>query len=136
MDAIIERILGNDRAADHYGMETLEYADGHAAVGMEIGDRHLNGNGTVHGGVLFALADVAFALAANSRGTAVAAQAGISFCAAVRSGRLVATAREVSLGGRLGTYLVEIRDGEGKFVASFQGLAYRTTVPRPSSRTP
>ena len=123
-----ERILssiGNDRVADYYGMKVVSMGDGESVVSMAIDDRHLNGNDTVQGGVSFALADVAFALAANSRGRAVGANATITYCAAAKSGTLFARAREVSLSRKLGTYEVVIEDQNGKTIALFQALAYR-----------
>jgi acyl-CoA thioesterase len=123
-----ERILssiGNDRVAGYYGMKVVSMGDGESVVSMVIDDRHLNGNDTVQGGVSFALADVAFALAANSRGKAVGANATITYCAAARSGTLYARAREVSLSRKLGTYEVIVEDQNGKIIALFQALSYR-----------
>lgn len=123
-----ERILssiGHDRVAEHYGMKVVSMGDGEAVVSMDIDDRHLNGNDTVQGGASFALADVAFALAANSRGKAVGANATITYCAAARAGTLYARAREVSLSRKLGTYEVIVEDQNGKIIALFQSLSYR-----------
>ena len=125
IDAKILNSIGNDRVAEHYGMKVESMGEGTSVVSMEIGDRHLNGNGTVQGGASFALADVAFALAANSRGPAVGANASITYCAAARSGVLRARAHEVSLSRKLGTYEVIIEDQEGKTIALFHALSYR-----------
>jgi acyl-CoA thioesterase len=125
LDGKILSSIGNDRVADHYGMRVESMGPGESVVSMEIQDRHLNGNGTVQGGVSFALADVAFALAANSRGRAVGANASITYCAAARSGTLIARAREISLSRKLGTYEVVIEDESGKAIALFQALSYR-----------
>lgn len=125
LDGAILGSLGHDRVAEQYGMKVESMEAGAAVVSMEIGDRHLNGNDTVQGGVTFALADVAFALAANSRGKAVGANASITYCAAARSGTLFARAREVSLSRKLGTYEVIVEDQNGKTIALFQALSYR-----------
>jgi len=125
MDDKILAVLGNDRVADYYGMKVESCVDGKAVVFMEIGDRHLNGNSTVHGGIIFAFADVAFALASNSRGPTVSANSSINFCNAARTGTLRATATEISLSRKLGTYQVLVEDSEGKTIALFQGLGYR-----------
>lgn len=124
-DEKIRASLGEDRVADWFGMRAESVGEGTAVVSLVLADRHLNGNGTAHGGVIFALADVAFALAANSRGPAVSANSSITFCAAARSGTLRAYATEVSLSRKLGTYEVIIEDDAGKKIALFQGLAYR-----------
>lgn len=125
MDAPEFDIMADDRVARHFKMEALSRGEGCATVRFAVEDRHLNALGMVQGGAIFSLADVAFALACNSRGLAVAANASISFCAAARSGTLTAVASELSLSNRLGTYLVEVRDQEGRLIASMQGLAYR-----------
>ena len=82
--------------------------------------------GTVHGGALFTLADFTFALAANSHGTVtVAINANISFLKAVKEGLLTAEAREISSGGRIASYTVDIYHEGRDLVAVFQGMAYR-----------
>lgn len=125
MDEKILSVLGNDRVADYYGMKVETCGEGKAVVTMEIGERHLNGNDAVHGGVTFAFADVAFALACNSRGPTVSANSSINYCNAARSGTLRATATEISLSRKLGTYQVIVEDSDGKTIALFQGLGYR-----------
>jgi acyl-CoA thioesterase len=125
MDEAIFAALGPDRIADHFGMKLESAGEGCAVVSLVLDDRHLNGNGVAHGGVVFSLADVAFAVAVNSRGAAVSASSTISFCAPGKSGTLCAAAREISLSRKLGTYEVVVTDDAGKTVALFQGLAYR-----------
>jgi acyl-CoA thioesterase len=125
LDGKILETLGNDRAADYYGMKVESVSEGSAVLTMEIGERHLNGNDAVHGGVTFAFADVAFALAVNSRGPAVSANSSITFCNPVRAGTLRACATEISLGRKLATYEVVVTSDDGRVVALFQGLAYR-----------
>jgi acyl-CoA thioesterase len=118
-------IIQNDMVARSLGMELVSASEGRARVAMDIDGRHMNAAGTVHGGAIFSLADVAFAIACNSRGLAVAANASINYCAAARAGRLTAEARELSLSNRLGSYAVEVTDGDGKLIACMQCLAYR-----------
>jgi acyl-CoA thioesterase len=126
LDPKIEAVLGNDRVADWCDMTVVSVGEGASVVSMTLADRHLNGNDAAHGGVTYALADVAFALAVNSRGPAVSANASITYCSAARAGdTLVATASEVSLSRKLGTYEVVVRNPDGKTVALFQGLGYR-----------
>jgi acyl-CoA thioesterase len=125
LDGAILASIGHDRVAEHYDMKVESMDSGAAVVSMAIGEKHLNGNETVQGGVTFALADVAFALAANSRGKAVGANASITYCAAAKSGTLFARAREISLSRKLGTYEVLVEDQNGKTIALFQALSYR-----------
>jgi acyl-CoA thioesterase len=101
-------------------------APGQACLSVKLGPEHLNNWGSAHGGFLFALADSAFALAANSQGTlAVSLSAHIEHLKACQAGEtLEATAREISLTRRTGVYQVEVRCGE-TLVALFTGTAYR-----------
>jgi acyl-CoA thioesterase len=122
MDRFIER----DRFARHLGIEILEYGPGYATARLEIKQNHLNSVDTVHGGVLFSLADAAFSVASNSHGVvSVSIQASIANFQAVGGGTLQAVAREVALNPKLATYSIEIRDGSGSLIALFQGTVYR-----------
>jgi len=122
----LKKFFLNDRFAEHVGIELLEISEGGARAKLEIGSEHLNSLGTVHGGAIFSLADLAFAVACNSHGTvAMAINVSISYVKALTEGTLFAEARENSLNPRLGNYTISITDGQGDLVALFQGLAYR-----------
>jgi len=122
----IRKFFENDRFADLSNIEVVSIAPGKASAQMEVQEMHLNGVGTVHGGALFTLADFTFALAANSHGTVtVAINANISYLKAVSKGLLTAEARELSGGGRIASYTVDIYDESRDLVAVFQGMAYR-----------
>jgi acyl-CoA thioesterase len=92
---------------------------------MKVRPDMLNGHGTAHGGMIFALADTAFAYACNGRNLrTVAAQASIVFLDAAREGEmLVAEAREQALAGRSGVYNVSVTTADGRAVAEFQGFS-------------
>ena len=84
----------------------------------------------VQGGAIFTLADLAFAVASNSRGQlALAINVNISFLAGRSSGTLTATAREVSEPKRLGAYDVLVTDEQGEVIARFNGMVYRKNEP-------
>ncbi len=107
------------------GIEEIEKGEGWAKVVATVGPQHLNFHGYAHGSFIYALADEAFALACNSRGPAVGRSTTMEFFLPVRQdARLEAVAREVYLGGRTSSYLVEVR-GEDGLVALFLGTAYR-----------
>jgi acyl-CoA thioesterase len=120
-------MLARDRAAQHLGIVIAEARPGFARLAMSVGDAAINGHGIAHGGVVFTLADTAFALACNSRDVPhVALDATISFTAPARLGdRLEAVAQERSLGGRTGVYDVTIAHASGDLVALFRGTCYR-----------
>ena len=108
-----------------WGVEIDEAREGYARIRMTLRADMLNGHGTAHGGMIFALADTAFAYACNSRNVkTVAAQASIVFLDSVRQGEvLVAEAREAALAGRSGVYNVSVRTQDGRAVAEFQGYS-------------
>lgn len=116
----------NDQLARHLGIEITAIGPGTATARMVLSREHVNSLGMAHGGTLFTLADMAFAAASNSHGSvALGIQANIHYHRPVRSGVLTAMGCELSKGGRLASYLVEVRDQAGELVASFQGLVYR-----------
>lgn len=91
----IERFFKNDKFGEHVGIELLEVSVGSAKVKMEINDYHLNSHKTVHGGAIFTLADLAFAVASNSHGTIAASiNANISYIKAATTGTLIAEAAQ------------------------------------------
>jgi acyl-CoA thioesterase len=87
----------------------------------------VNGHGMCHGGIVFALADSAFAFACNSQGDPmVAAGASIEFLAPTPRGeRVIATAAEVSRGVRHGIYDVAVTNAAGLVLAQFRGRCAR-----------
>lgn len=116
---------GNDQASQWVGMELAHVEEGHAKVELTVAPHHTNGLGKCHGGVIFALADSAFAFACNSRNQATVAQHNsITYLAPGNLGdRLTASAGEVSLQGRSGVYDVEVRNQNGEMIARFTGLS-------------
>jgi len=125
-EAAREILEQNDRFGRFVGIEIVEIGEGRAKARMQVKDHHLNIVGTVHGGALFTLADMAIAAASNSRGqVAVLIQAGISYIQAAKGGILFAEAREISVGSRLGHYQITVTDDSGNILASFQGIVFR-----------
>lgn len=115
----------SDAATQWMGMSLRSVGVGSAVVSLTVAPHHCNGHGTCHGGVIFSLADSAFAFACNSRNRVTVAQSNsITYLAPGRLGdTLVATAREVQLAGRSGVYDVQVADGDGAVIAEFRGLS-------------
>jgi acyl-CoA thioesterase len=115
--------LGACPFAHMLGMEIVEARPGYAKVVMDATGKE-NFLGVAHGGAIFALADQAFAAAAN-RGDVlqVAVSVHIHYLAPAK-GKLEAVGR---LTGETDTYshiLVEVKSGE-RLVATFEGVAYK-----------
>ena len=114
-----------DRFVKHVGIELIDAGEGQARTWLHVAPHHLNGLGMVQGGVLFTLADYAFAAAANSHDSlGIALNTHMTFIKAVRKGTLVARCREVAVNRRTAFYEVEITDETDTLIATFQGTAY------------
>jgi acyl-CoA thioesterase len=115
-------MMAGDRHSDGLGIEVLNAGDGSARARLTIRAEHANGHAIAHGGVVFSLADTAFACACNSFGpVTVAASAEIVFVTSARVGdTLVATAELRTRFGRTGLYDVTVRRGDD-VVAEFRG---------------
>ena len=100
---------------------------GWARVAMTVRADMLNGHGLCHGGIVFALADSAFAFACNSHNeSTVAAAATIDFLAAAREGDdLTAEASELWRTKRNGIYEITVSNQRGERIALFRGRSYR-----------
>ncbi len=117
----------HDEFARQNGIAIIEVHEGYARTRVTLGPRHLNAGGGVQGGVLFTLADLAFAVATNSHGTlTVTTTANITFVRSAGVGAVVtAEAQEVVDHRRLPFCEVRITDDEGQLLAVFTASGYR-----------
>jgi acyl-CoA thioesterase len=115
-------MLAADKCSPWLGITVESAADGQAVARMVIRSEMVNGHDIAHGGLIFALADTAFACACNSFGPAtVAASAEIVFARPARLGdELIARAALRSTFGRSGIYDVTVRRGD-EVIAEFRG---------------
>jgi acyl-CoA thioesterase len=93
-----------------------------------VRDDMTNGFHITHGGLVFALADTAFAIACNETDNlTVSSGADITFLKSTRSGQtLTATAVRRVLSGRTGLYDVTVIDETGDVVAEVRGRSIST----------
>jgi acyl-CoA thioesterase len=112
-----------DAASRTMGIVVTQIAPGLATVTMPITPDKLNGHGICHGGLIFTLADTAFAHACNSYNQRVVAQTcSISFLAPGKANdMLTATAKEIHQAGRSGIYDIEVKSASGDIIAQFRG---------------
>jgi acyl-CoA thioesterase len=128
---VVNTLMARDRFSQWLGIEVLEAGVGHAVLRMPVRDDMVNGFGTSHGGILFSLADSAFAFATNAGGVlSVAIDCSVSFPVAVRPGDvLTATAVEQSTTKRLAFCDVTVRNQDNVIAGHFRGTVYRTATP-------
>ena len=116
----------NDKFAYNNGMSLVDLSEDFSLCSMELDDRHLNANGGIMGGVIFTLADLAFAaLSNNIHRPTVAQQVSINYLAAPKGKTLIAKA-EIVKAGRTSTIIqVTVTDDEGRKVALFTGTGFK-----------
>jgi acyl-CoA thioesterase len=121
--ALIEK---SDRLIELFGMKITSCGAGSSSVSMRVEKNHLNAAGICHGGTIFSLADVAFALASNSHGQiALALDMSISYMRPVNAGeQLTATCRERQRGSRIATYIIEVSDSSHELVALLKATSF------------
>ncbi|HEX6980728.1 MAG TPA: hydroxyphenylacetyl-CoA thioesterase PaaI [Alphaproteobacteria bacterium] len=116
-----------DHAARALGIKLLEIRPGFARMSMEVRPDMLNGHDICHGGLIFTLADTAFAYACNSGNRVTVAQhCAVTFLAPARRGDvLTATAKERHRAGRTGFTDIDVTDQTGRLIAVFRGHSYQ-----------
>jgi acyl-CoA thioesterase len=122
-----QALYARDRASQAFGMRLATVAPGTARVVMTVRADMLNGHRVCHGGIVFALADSAFAFACNSyNDNTVAAAGAIDYLSAAHEGdELTAEARELWRTRRNGIYEITVSNQRGERVALFRGRSYR-----------
>lgn len=105
------------------GMRVVSGEYGEAVIELDIGPDHLNFGGTVHGGVIATMVDVAVAVACHSldSGATRRAQAttelNVTFLQPSNAGPLTCRARIRRRGRSLAVGEAEVSDGVGKLLA-------------------
>lgn len=122
---VADTLLSREGTGPAWAIQIEDAREGCARVSMCVRADMLNGHAMAHGGMIFALADTAFAYACNSRNeNTVAQHASIAFLAPAHvDDVLIAEAREVSRAGRSGVYAVSVRAADGRVIAEFNGLS-------------
>ncbi len=124
-EAII-RFFQRDRFAHHVGIDLIKVETGYAVTRLELDEKHLNGLDSVQGGVIFTLADFAFAAASNSNGLAtVGINTNITYYKAPQGKVITAEAREISAEKKICGCDVSVFDEDGSLIAKFSGTGYR-----------
>jgi acyl-CoA thioesterase len=122
-----EALFARDTASRMLGIRVVEVKPGYARVTMTVRPDMVNGHRTCHGGLIFTLADSAFAVSCNSYNeTSVAAAASIDFLAPAFEGDVLsAEADEQWRSGRSGLYEIIVMNQRGERIALFRGRSHR-----------
>ncbi|WP_174615865.1 hydroxyphenylacetyl-CoA thioesterase PaaI [Virgibacillus ihumii] len=126
MDTELIDFFKQDPFASRLNIELLECDTGFAKTGLTIEDDMLNFHGYAHGGLLFSLADYAFAIASNSHGQiAVGLNVHMSYLEPAKEGdRLICTASEKKRTPKIAVYDIQIQLSTGEVVATMEGMVY------------
>ena len=107
----------------HIGARVEEVEPGRAVIRIDVEEHHLNGAGTLHGGVYASLID-------NAMGLSVLALVGVRtatiemnvhFLGAVSEGRIICQSQVVHRTRRTATAEAKVHDAEGNLVAMGTG---------------
>ena len=115
------------KAKKTLGITLGEVRAGFSRMRMTVRESMLNSHQLCYGGMLFSLADCAFAYACNTYNeTTVASGCDIDFVRPARLGdELTAIAGERTVSGRSGIYDVEVVNQDGDTVAHMRGRSRR-----------
>ncbi|MEP7131302.1 MAG: hydroxyphenylacetyl-CoA thioesterase PaaI [Sphingomicrobium sp.] len=122
---VAHAMLAAEGTGPAWGIVIEEARAGYARLSMQVRADMITGHRIVHGGMVFALADTAFAYVCNGRNEkTVAAQASIVFLGSAGEGdKLIAEGQEVATAGRSGVTRVSVRTSEGRPIAEFSGYS-------------
>jgi acyl-CoA thioesterase len=131
-----EKMWAGDKASKALGMKIEIREAGAATANMQVRDDMVNGFDICHGGMVFALADTAFAFACNAYDRVTfAASASIDFLRPAMLGDMLrATASEEYRGSRSAYYLVKVENQDDDLVALFRGRSVSRDEPVLSDR--
>jgi len=124
-----------DNTKRFLGIVIKELERGKAVLSMTVRPEMANGFGITHGGMVFSLADTAFAYACNEgEQPTVASGADITFTRASHTGdTLTATAVRRWVSGRNGLYDITVTDQHDQIIAEFRGRSFSTNRPLPTA---
>jgi len=122
-----ERLNTTDRFASGIGAQIVEIREGYAKTQLTVEERHLNGANVCQGGVMYTLADLAFAAVANCHGTLTLGISNtITFLKSAQLGDvLTAECTELYDHHKLPYCDMKITNQHGTLIAVMTGLAYR-----------
>ena len=115
-----------DKFATNMGAKIDELTEEYAVCSLELNDSHRNAYGGVMGGVIFTLADFAFAVLSNHiHSLTVAQSVNINYLSAAKGDKLIARATCRKSGRTTSIINVDISDDTGRDVAVFTGNGFK-----------
>jgi len=124
---LLENLNENDKFAKGIGAQLTEVQISFAKAELTVEEQHLNGAGVCQGGVIYTLADLAFAAVANCHGTlSLGISNTITFLKSAQKGEhITAECTELLDHHKLPYCNIEVKNEKGELIAVVTGLAYR-----------
>ena len=129
-EEILKKYFAKDGYVKLSGIEIAEITEEKAVVCAKVQPHHLNGNGFVQGGMLYTLADFAFAVLSNYLHPMTVTQGGqITYLRPAKTELLTATATETARAGHNTVSEVVIQDDAGTVmcICHFNGFVKDVT---------
>ncbi len=121
----LKRMQDDRFICDLVGIKLTSAGNGTATAELVLTPMHLNGVGICQGGVLFSLADYALAAAFNyTEDSVLSLDVSISYCKSVKSGRIIASARETARTRSTALGDVVVTDENGAVLAFARGRGF------------
>ena len=123
---VAQSMLAAEGTGPAWGIAIEEAREGYARISMTLTAAMLNGHRIAHGGMVFALADTAFAYVCNGRNYEKRRGPGVDHLPRQRAGRRNTDrrgARRPRLAGRGGVTRVAVRPPDGRAIAEFTGYS-------------
>ena len=125
LSEVQERFKKDLFATETTGIEIIDVGDHSAKCVLHLTSKHLNAMGAVMGGVIYTLADFAFAVAANwEKMGCVSLHSDISFLGVPKGKKLIAKAFCVKDGKTTACYRVDVTDELGNLTATVTTIGY------------
>ncbi|MDO7785924.1 PaaI family thioesterase [Desulforamulus aquiferis] len=126
MSEQVIKFFEQDRFAAYIGLKLIKAEPGIAEVELEINEHHYNAVNMIQGGVIFTLADFAFAAASNAGGqVTVGINANVTYLKATKGKVLFAEAKEISASKKITNYVVHVFDEMKELIASLSFTGYK-----------
>ncbi|MEO6456525.1 MAG: hydroxyphenylacetyl-CoA thioesterase PaaI [Ginsengibacter sp.] len=125
---VVKKMMEGDLFSQWMQIQIIEIKEGYSKLKIELREEMINGFNVIHGGIIFSLADSAFAFACNNRNNlSMALDVSISFNKASKPGDiLIAEAKEIHNGRSTGLYIINVTNQSNEHVALFKGTCFRT----------
>ena len=125
---VVAKMMQDDLFSQWMGVKIIEISEGYSKIKMKLRNEMINGFNVIHGGIIFSLADSAFAFACNNRNNlSMALDVSITFNKASKPGdTLIAEAKEIHNGRNTGLYIINVINQNHDHVALFKGTCFRT----------